>query len=158
MNDSTTDHRKSDTEPRKSDIGTDITLLGPEHVRRYQETDGDVGYMWNGATALLVTTKGRKSGKMRTIPIIFTQVKNAQIIIASNGGAPDQPAWYLTGAHDSNVTVQIKGDVFDATARTAIGAERETLWAEAVAQWPAYNIYQSRTTRVIPVVVLERKV
>jgi deazaflavin-dependent oxidoreductase (nitroreductase family) len=145
-------------EPRKSDLGTDITLLGPEHVRRYQETDGEVGYLWNGVTAMLVTTKGRKSGEMRTIPIIFTQVNDAQIIIASKGGAPDHPAWYLNVAADPHVSVQIKGEVFAAAARTATGDERAALWAAAVAQWPAYDIYQSRTSRVIPVVVLERKV
>jgi len=139
-----------------SDIGTDITLLGEEHVHRYRETDGEVGYIWNGATALLITTKGRKSGQDRTIPIIFTAVGDAQVIIASKGGAPTHPAWYLNICDEPRVTVQIKGEIFQAVARTAESPERETLWAEAVKQWPAYDIYQSRTTRQIPVVVIER--
>ena len=144
------------SEKRKSDIGTDISLLGDEHVRRYRETDGEVGYIWNGATALLITTRGRKSGKDRTIPIIYTQVGDAQVIIASKGGSPTHPAWYLNILEDPRVKVQIKGEVFDAVARTAESPEREELWKAATAQWPNYDIYQSRTDRKIPVVVLER--
>jgi len=141
----------------KSDIGTDLSLLGDEHVRRYRETAGEVGYIWNGATAMLVTTRGRKSGQDRTIPIIFRQVGDIYVIIASKGGAPKHPAWYLNILGDPRVKVQIKGEVFDAIARTAASPEREALWAEAIKQWPAYDIYQSRTTRKIPVVVLERE-
>lgn len=142
---------------QKSDLGTDISLLGAEHIRRYRETDGEVGYIWNGVTALLMTSIGRKSGEARTIAIIFTQVGDKSVIIASKGGAPAHPAWYLNIQDDPNVTVQIKGDVFEATARTAEGEERAELWAKCVEQWPNYDVYQSRTERVIPVVVLERK-
>ncbi len=140
----------------QSDIGTDISLLGPEHVRRYQETNGEIGYIWNGATALLLTTKGRKSGEDRIIPIIFTQVDDVQVIIASKGGSPTHPAWYLNILDDPQVTVQIKGEKFAAIARVAETPERDRLWLEATRQWPAYDTYQSRTTRVIPVVYLEK--
>lgn len=142
---------------KKSDLGTDISLLGEEHIRRYKETDGEVGYLWNGATALLMTSVGRKSGEERQIAIIFKQVGDRIVLIASKGGAPAHPAWYLNIQDNPNVKVQIKGERFDAVARTAEGAEREELWAEAAEQWPNYNIYQTRTDRVIPVVVLERK-
>ncbi len=146
----------TDTPPTKSAIGTDITLLGDEHVRRYQETDGEVGYLWNGATALLITTTGRKSGEARTIPIIYKQVGDAQVIIASKGGSPTHPAWYLNILENQHVKLQIKGEKFDAIARIAESPEREMLWAEAIKQWPAYDVYQSRTDRKIPVVILER--
>ncbi len=145
------------SEPQKSDLGTDITLIGEEHVRRYRETDGAVGYEWNGVPTLLLTTKGRKSGEPRTIAIIFRQVGDAQVLIASKGGSPTHPLWYLNIEADPEVEVQIKGERFAARARTAEGEERERLWAEAVAGWPNYDVYQSRTTRRIPVVVLERK-
>lgn len=145
------------SEPQKSDLGTDITLIGEEHVRRYRETDGAVGYEWNGVPTLLLTTKGRKSGEPRTIAIIFRQVGEAQVLIASKGGSPTHPLWYLNIEADPEVEVQIKGERFAARARTAEGEERERLWAEAVAGWPNYDVYQSRTTRRIPVVVLERK-
>ena len=144
------------SEPQKSDLGTDITLIGEEHVRRYRETDGAVGYEWNGVPTLLLTTKGRKSGEPRTIAIIFRQVGDAQVLIASKGGSPTHPLWYLNIEADPEVEVQIKGERFAARARTAEGEERERLWAEAVAGWPNYDVYQSRTTREIPVVVLER--
>jgi len=137
--------------------GTDITLVNEEHVKAYQETNGETGYIWNGVTALLFTHKGRKSGQLRTNAIIFTQVGDKYVIIASKGGSPTHPAWYLNILEDPNITVQIKGDVFEATARTAESPEREELWAEAVKNWPNFDVYQSRTDRKIPVVVIERK-
>lgn len=149
----------SDTEntPARSTIGTDISLIGEEHVRQYRETDGETGYLWNGATALLLTTKGRKSGEDRTIAIIFKQVDDRYAIIASKGGSPTHPAWYLNILDNPNVTLQIKGEAFAGIARTAEGGEREELWAESLRQWPNYEVYQSRTDRKIPVVVVERK-
>jgi deazaflavin-dependent oxidoreductase (nitroreductase family) len=136
--------------------GADITLFGEEHVRRYIETDGAVGYIWNDVPILLLTTKGRTSGQDRVIPIIFTQVGDAYVIVASRGGSPTHPSWYLNIQDDPHVRVQVKGDRFNATARTAESPERERLWAEANKVWPKYDIYQERTTRQIPVVVLER--
>ena len=136
--------------------GVDTTLLGAEHVRVYRETNGETGYIWNGAPILLVTTTGRKSGEARTIPIIYRQVGDVQVIIASKGGSASHPAWFLNICDNPQVTVQIRGEVFPARARVAQSPERETLWAEAVKGWPNYDVYQSRTTRVIPVVVLER--
>lgn len=148
----------SDTQnqPVRSNLGTDITLIGEEHVRQYRETDGETGYLWNGATACLLTTKGRKSGEERTIAIIFKQVGDRYAIIASKGGSPTHPAWYLNILADPHVTIQIKGDRFAGIARTAEGAEREELWAASLTQWPNYDVYQARTERKIPVVVVER--
>lgn len=147
---------EGESTPARSDLGTDITLIGEEHVRQYRETDGEIGHMWNGATACLLTTKGRKSGEDRTIAIIFKQVGDRYAIIASKGGSPTHPAWYLNVAADPHVTMQIKGERFAGIARTAEGAEREELWAASREQWPNYDVYQSRTDRKIPVVVVER--
>lgn len=137
--------------------GTDITMINEEHVKAYQETGGETGYLWNGVTALLFTHKGRKSGKVRTNAIIFTGVGDKYVIIASKGGSPTHPGWYHNICADPNVEVQVKDEVFQATARTAESPEREELWAKAVENWPAFETYQSRTDRKIPVVVLERK-
>ncbi len=134
----------------------DISLLGEEHVARYRETDGAVGYEWNGATCLLLTTKGRSSGEPRTVPLIFAADGDRSIVIASKGGAPEHPQWYQNLAASPGVEVQIKGDRFDAIARTVEGGEREHCWGLARAIWPNYDEYAARTTRVIPVVVLER--
>lgn len=142
--------------PTHSEIGTPLPLIGDAHIRKYRETDGEEGYLWNGVPTLLLTTIGRKTGLERTIPIIFTEAKGKIFIIGSQGGHPDHPLWYLNILADPHVKVQIKGDVFDALARPAESPEREELWAEALKQWPNYDVYQSRTTRRIPVVVLER--
>lgn len=133
----------------------EIVLLGDEHVRRYIETDGEVGYMWNGSPIILVTTTGRKSGQPRTFPIIFTPVGDSYVIMASQGGSPKHPAWYLNILDNPNVKLQVKGRKFDGVARTAVSPEREALWAEAIKGWPRYDLYQSRTERQIPVVVLD---
>ena len=137
--------------------GTDTSLLGEEHVRVYRETNGERGYLWNGVPILLLTSKGRKSGEARTIPIIFTSYKDSYVIIASKGGAPTHPKWYLNVLEDPNVEVQVKAEKFSAVARTAESPEREQIWAECIKTWPNYDIYQSRTTRLIPVVVIDRK-
>jgi deazaflavin-dependent oxidoreductase (nitroreductase family) len=133
---------------------TDTSLLGAEHVRVYQETHGEQGYIWNGSPILLLTTRGRKSGELRTIPIIFTAWRDGWAIIASKGGSPTHPKWYLNVLEDPQVQVQVKGDVYEAEARTASSPEREQIWAEAIKHWPNYDVYQSRTDREIPVVVL----
>jgi deazaflavin-dependent oxidoreductase (nitroreductase family) len=144
------------SDAKKYEIGTDITLVGDEHVRRYLETDGEVGYLWNGVPILLLTTKGRKSGEERVIPIIYRQVGDDIVLVGSKGGSPTHPAWYLNIEADPHVKVQIKGDKFDAVARVTKSPEREQMWAEAIKGWPNYDVYQTRTTRQIPVVVLER--
>jgi deazaflavin-dependent oxidoreductase (nitroreductase family) len=135
--------------------GTDISLLGDDHVRVYRETNGEKGYLWNGVPTLLLTMRGRKSGELRTIPIIYTPVGESFVIIASKGGSPTHPKWYLNILDDPNVEVQVKADRFAAVARTAESPEREQIWAECIKNWPNYDVYQSRTERKIPVVVID---
>jgi deazaflavin-dependent oxidoreductase (nitroreductase family) len=133
------------------------TLFGQEHVRRYRETDGGVGHIWKrGSKILLLTTSGRKTGRQTTVPLIYEHDGDRYVIVASKGGAPRHPGWYLNLAKHPKVEVQVEGDVFGARARTAEGAERERLWKLAARQWPDYDEYAKRTDREIPVVVLER--
>jgi len=132
-------------------------LFGDEHVRRYRETDGEVGHIWKrGAKILLLTTKGRSTGQPRTAPLIYEDVDGEPVIVASKGGAAKDPGWYRNILKNPEVTVQILDDVFPAHARTATGEERERLWKAAAEQWPDYDVYTTRTDREIPVVVLER--
>lgn len=132
-------------------------LFGDEHVRRYRETNGDVGHIWReGSTILLLTTTGRRSGDPRTTPLIYAEDGDRYVIVASKGGAPEHPGWYENLAKDPNVEVQVKDDVFPARARTAEGEERERLWRKANEVWRHYDEYQTKTDREIPVVVLER--
>jgi deazaflavin-dependent oxidoreductase (nitroreductase family) len=94
---------------------------------------------------------------MRTTPLIFVTNGDDPVVIASKGGAPEHPDWYLNLAADPHVQVQVKADIFDAVARVAQGPERERLWNEALKAWPQYADYQRATEREIPVVVLERR-
>jgi proline iminopeptidase len=133
------------------------SLFGDEHVRRYRETDGEVGHIWRrGAKVLLLTTKGRITGEPRTTPLIYEQDGDRYVIAASNGGAAEHPGWYRNLTKEPEVELQVKADVFPARARVASGDKRKRLWELAAQQWPAYDEYQTRTDREIPVVVLER--
>jgi deazaflavin-dependent oxidoreductase (nitroreductase family) len=132
-------------------------LFGDEHVRRYRETGGELGHIWKeGSTILLLTTKGRKTGKPRTTPLIYARDGDDYVIVASQGGAPEHPGWYRNLEKDANVEIQVLDEVFPARARTAEGEERERLWRLANEVWPHYDEYATRTDRVIPVVVIER--
>jgi deazaflavin-dependent oxidoreductase (nitroreductase family) len=139
-------------------MGNPDMLYGDEHVRRYRETDGTVGHIWRrGSKILLLTTTGRTTGEPRTTPLIYENAGDAFVIVASNGGSREHPGWYRNLSKDPRVEVQVLGDVFVAEARTAAGDERARLWERAARQWPAYDEYQTRTEREIPVVVLERR-
>jgi deazaflavin-dependent oxidoreductase (nitroreductase family) len=132
-------------------------LFGQEHVQRYQETDGEDGHIWReGSTILLLTTRGRKTGNPTTTPLIYDLDGDDAVIVASKGGAPEHPGWYRNILENPHVDVQIKGETFQAHARTADGAERERLWEQMNRMWPHYAEYQEKTDREIPVVVLER--
>jgi deazaflavin-dependent oxidoreductase (nitroreductase family) len=132
----------------------DISLVGAEHVRRYQETDGEVGYEWNGVPALLLTTTGRRSGQPRTNALIFGQDGEDYLIIASMGGAPKHPNWYLNLVDHPGADIQVRGDHIPVAARTASAEEKPRLWKVMTDIWPNYDVYQSRTDREIPLVVL----
>ncbi|GAA0591135.1 nitroreductase family deazaflavin-dependent oxidoreductase [Actinomadura livida] len=131
-------------------------LFGKEHVERYQETDGEVGHDWQGTVTLLLTTTGRRTGKEYTTPLIYQPEGDAYLVVASKGGADDHPLWYANLQANPEVKVQVKGDKFAARARTATPDEKPALWRKMTAVWPAYDEYQEKTTRDIPVVVLER--
>ncbi|SDH60031.1 nitroreductase family deazaflavin-dependent oxidoreductase [Nonomuraea jiangxiensis] len=131
-------------------------LYGQEHVRRYQETDGAEGHDWNNTTVLLLTTKGRKSGRPYTTPLIYQRHGDDYVVVASKGGDPSHPQWYENLRADPEVGVQVLGDRFQARARTASDEEKPELWRLMTSTWPDYDEYQTKTDRPIPVVVLER--
>lgn len=126
------------------------------HVRRYVETDGRSGHKWNGRQTLLLTTRGRKSGKLRRTALIYGQDGDRYLLVASNGGARNHPFWYLNLTAQPEVQVQVGADKFTARARTAGAEEKPRLWRLMAAIWPDYDRYQKRTSRDIPVVILER--
>src|SRR5271156_1387659 len=132
------------------------------HVSRYLATDGADGYLMDASLSggkgmvptLLLTTIGRKSGKVLTLPLIFGRSGRDYVVVASKAGAPSHPAWYLNLEANPEISVQVKAEKFSALARTALGAERSVLWAKMVEIYEPYVGYQAQTERQIPVVVL----
>ncbi len=137
--------------------GSDDELFGAEHVRVYRETDGQRGYHWRGTTILLLSTKGRRSGQERTTPLIHRTDGDRWIVVASKGGAPENPSWYENLLAEPEAIIQVEDQEIPVLASTAQGAERARLWSSMVAVWPAYEDYQTKTDREIPVVVLSRR-
>jgi deazaflavin-dependent oxidoreductase (nitroreductase family) len=136
---------------------SDDDLFGAEHVRVYRETDGERGYRWRGTTILLLSTRGRSSGEERTTPLIHRTDGDRWVIVASKGGTPENPSWYENLKADQQASIQVKGETIQVSAGTAQGEERERLWRLMAEVWPAYDEYQARTDREIPVVVLTRR-
>jgi deazaflavin-dependent oxidoreductase (nitroreductase family) len=127
-----------------------------EHIDEYVATGGAQGHIWNGVPTLLLTTTGRRSGEPRRTALIYGRYGKDYVIVASKGGAPKHPLWYLNLQANPRVTVQVEDEVFDAVARDATAEEREELWPEMAKIWPDYDNYQQKTDRHIPVVILTR--
>ncbi|HLV33927.1 MAG TPA: nitroreductase family deazaflavin-dependent oxidoreductase [Spirillospora sp.] len=125
-----------------------------QHIRDYVETDGRKGHKWRGVDTLLLTTRGRKSGKLRRTALIYGKDGDNYIVVASRGGHPSHPAWYLNLVANPEVMVQVGADKFKARAQTVTGADKARLWRLMTAIWPDYDNYQAKTQREIPVVVL----
>lgn len=132
----------------------DLSLRGEEHVRVYQETGGEVGYLWNGVPTLLLTVTGRRSGRRLTSALIFARDGENFLVVASKGGAPKHPLWYVNLQQDPRADIQVKDRKMSVLSRTATKEEKTRLWKILTDTWPNYDVYQSRTDRDIPVVVL----
>jgi deazaflavin-dependent oxidoreductase (nitroreductase family) len=126
-----------------------------EHVQRYARTNGESGHRWSGVNTLLLTTRGRKTGKLRRTALIYGRDGDRLVVVGSRGGHDKHPAWYLNLLEHPEVHVQVGAEKFVARAHTTSGAERSRLWDMMAAIWPQYEQYQQRTTREIPVVILE---
>jgi deazaflavin-dependent oxidoreductase (nitroreductase family) len=127
-----------------------------DHIRQYVSSNGEEGHIWNGVPTLLLTTKGRKSGKGRRTPLIYGRDGDRYVVVASKGGTPEHPLWYDNLVADPHVRLQVGPEVFDATASTADDETRNRLWPRMAEIWPDYDNYQTKTSRQIPIVVLER--
>jgi deazaflavin-dependent oxidoreductase (nitroreductase family) len=132
-------------------------LHGPKHVRAYLDTDGEYGHDWRkGSSTLLLITKGRRSGEERINALIYGKHGDDLVIVASKGGTPQHPGWYMNLRSEPEAQVQVLGDRFPVRARDATPGERPELWRLMTQEWPDYDAYQQRTDREIPVVVLEK--
>jgi deazaflavin-dependent oxidoreductase (nitroreductase family) len=127
------------------------------HIRRYVASDGANGHEWRpGVFTLLLTTRGRRSGKLRRTALIYGRDGDRYLVVASLGGSARHPAWYLNLVEHPEVEVQVGAERFAATARPASAEEKPRLWALMTAIYPTYQSFQRKTRRDIPVVILER--
>lgn len=128
-----------------------------EHLRRYLESDGEDGHIWRDATCLLLTTRGRRTGRLRRTPLIYGRDGDDYVVVASYRGRDHNPLWYENLVVEPDVRVQVLEEVFSAEASTVDeGEERERLWKMMCGIYPDYEDYQDNTSRRIPVVRLQR--
>jgi deazaflavin-dependent oxidoreductase (nitroreductase family) len=121
----------------------------------FRATGGKIGSSMFGGRVLLLTTRGGKSGKERTVPVMYFDDGQTRVVIASAGGSPTHPAWYKNLNRNGAVTVEVKGRRYPARAETVTGSERARIWNKVVAEQPRFAEYSEKTKgREIPVVVL----
>lgn len=132
-----------------------LLVVSRIHVALFRLTRGRVGgTIGKNLPVLLLTTIGRKSGKRRTTPLLYVEDGGRYVIVASVGGAPKHPAWYLNLRAEPNATIEVGGRTLAVRGETAGPEERVRLWQALTRMYPTYDAYQSRTTRIIPVVAL----
>lgn len=126
-----------------------------EQIELYERTEGREGQEMQGAPCVILWTRGRRSGAVRKSALIRINDGDQYAVVASKGGAPQHPSWYLNLVADPQVTLQDGPGVKDYRARTATPAEKAAWWPMAVAVWPEYDAYEADTERAIPLVILE---
>ncbi len=126
-----------------------------EHVEKYLSTNGEDGGVWMDAPTIILSTVGRKTGKLRRTPLIRVKDGDDYLVVASMGGAPQHPVWYLNLVANPEVTIQDMAEVHELRARVADDDEKARRWPAAAAVWPDYDKYQASTDRNIPLVICE---
>jgi deazaflavin-dependent oxidoreductase (nitroreductase family) len=125
-------------------------------IDEFRANSGKVGGRFEGRPVMLLTTTGAKSGRRITTPLVYLQDGARRLIFASKAGAPTNPDWYHNLVANPTVTVEVGTETYDATAVAITGEERDELYAKQVEAAPQFGEYQQKTTRVIPVISLER--
>lgn len=135
----------------------DVTArrLSRLHIFLYRATRGVLGRRLVHNDMLLLTTTGSRSGRRRTVPLLYLRDDGTLVVIASWGGRPHHPQWYTNLVANPQVTVQVRAKRWQAQARTANPDERAVWWPRVLAAYKGYRLYESNTDRVIPVVFLE---
>ena len=134
------------------------------HVRQYLESGGKEGHQWDSSAVggpgllpcLLIAAKGRKTGKFTTLPLLYGETDGGYIVIASRGGSPQHPGWYLNLKAHPEINAQVGTERVRVRAEEVEGDERDRLWRQMVELYPPYEDYQKKTKRTIPVMVLKR--
>ena len=126
-------------------------------IEEFRANRGRSGGPFEGRPLLLLTTTGAISGQRRTTPMMYVRDGDSLMVIASNVGAPTHPAWYHNLVAHPQITVEVGTETFDATAIVTNGEERHRLWSRIVELYPFFTEHQAKTTRQIPVIILERR-
>ncbi len=126
-------------------------------IEEFRANDGKVGGPFEGAPVLLLTSTGAKSGQRRTTPVMYLPDGDRMVIFASKAGADTNPAWYHNLVANPTATVEVGAESFDVDASVAAGEERERLYAQQAGLYQQFAEYAQKTTRQIPVVVLQRR-
>jgi len=134
----------------------DMREFNEKLIEEFRANDGKVSGPFANAPLILVTHTGAKTGTKRTSPLVFTRDGDRIVLIASKGGAPTHPHWYLNMTANPQVTVELPGETFEARVTEVTGEERDRLYAAQAAQMPNFDDYAKATDRKIPVLVLER--
>lgn len=138
-------------------MSTDFATFNRNLIDHFRANAGEIKEgIFKGAPILLLTTKGAKSGTTYTTPLVYTRDGDRLVIIASKGGAPTNPAWYHNLVANPTVTIEVGPEKYEANAVVARDGERDRLFDAQAALMPNFAEYQRNTTRLIPVVVLER--
>lgn len=124
-------------------------------IKEFRANSGQVGGQFAGAPLLLLHTVGAKSGQTRVNPVMYQKVDSGYAVFASKAGAPTHPDWYRNLITRPQVKAEIGTDTIDLVARVAVGDERERIWSAQKATYPGFADYERKTTREIPVIVLE---
>lgn len=135
----------------------DMNDWNKQVIEEFRANGGKVGGQFEGAPMILITTKGAKSGQLRTTPLVYLPDGDHWVIFASKAGAPTNPDWYHNLVANPDLTIEVGAETIQATARIAGTEERDRLYAKQASINPGFAEYQAKTTRVIPVVVLERR-
>jgi deazaflavin-dependent oxidoreductase (nitroreductase family) len=126
-------------------------------IEEFRANEGHVGGSWEGRRLLLLTTRGRRSGREYTTPVAYTRDGERLLVYASQGGSPDHPDWYQNLVANPSVTVEVGSERYEAVATPLQGAERDREFAAQAERSPRFAQYQEKTDRVIPVVALTRR-
>jgi deazaflavin-dependent oxidoreductase (nitroreductase family) len=129
-------------------------VMGAAHIALYRRTGGRIGGRFRGAPCLLLTVTGRKSGQPRTAPLMYGRDGDDYVIIASKGGMPTSPVWWLNLRSNPTAEIEVDGERRRVTAEEVQGEDRERLWKLMTGIYSSYDAYQRKTSRVIPVVRL----
>jgi deazaflavin-dependent oxidoreductase (nitroreductase family) len=151
--------RKTGHDLGPSGVGVDmpeVTDFNQRLIAEFRANRGTVGGPFDGATLLLLHTTGAKTGRERVNPLAYQKVGNSFAVFASKGGAPDNPDWYRNLLAHPKTTIEVGNETIEVTARVASADEREPIWSKQKQVMPGFAEYEVKTSRQIPVVILER--